>query len=81
MGKLACSAIWHRAVAPLLQRILLGVVFAIIGVDCAWASVRHFDLDLTAYLGLAAIAFALLSGGLYYERRRNDVDLSAMLFS
>ena len=66
--------------APLLQRILFSIAAAIVGADLVRASLHHFDIDIPAYLGLAGVGAVLCAGGVYYERKRNDLNLSAMLF-
>jgi hypothetical protein len=62
-----------------MQRILLGIAFATIFADAAWASAVHFNIDKQAYLFLAEIVAALVGGAWFYERVRPDPRLSAML--
>ena len=63
-----------------LQRLLLVILAGVIAVDCGWASVQHFDIDLRAYAMLGLLAFGLTAAGLFYARVRADEHLSAMLF-
>ncbi|MDE2163884.1 MAG: phosphatase PAP2 family protein [Alphaproteobacteria bacterium] len=65
--------------APRLQYILLSIVAAVLSVDVIWASLVHFDIDTNAYLAIAALSATLAGGGLFYDRVRKDVRLSAML--
>lgn len=63
-----------------LQRLLLLIVLSVVIADCVWAGVRHFDIDIRAYLTLAVLSSGLVAGGLFYARVRRDERLSAMLF-
>lgn len=62
-----------------LQRLLFALAGAVILVDAAWWSLGDFQVDLVAYGRLAAMALALLAGGVYYQRRRREPALAAML--
>jgi hypothetical protein len=66
---------------PRLQRILLSIVASIILVDSVWASLVHFDLDRSGYLAIGVLSGALAGGGIFYDRVRKDVGLSAMLLA
>ncbi|HEY4077373.1 MAG TPA: phosphatase PAP2 family protein [Rhizomicrobium sp.] len=62
-----------------LQRWLFGLVAAIVAADMAWAALGHFRIDTLAYVRVAVLASALLGGGLYYQRKRSEPALAAML--
>jgi hypothetical protein len=62
-----------------LQRRLFGLVAIIIAVDMVWAALGHFHIDTLAYIRVTALALALLGGGLYYQWKRSEPALAAML--
>ncbi|HEX4534939.1 MAG TPA: phosphatase PAP2 family protein [Rhizomicrobium sp.] len=61
------------------QRILLGIVLAIVAADVVWACLFHFDIDVRAYFFVGEIAAAMAVGGFFYARVRKNGNLSAML--
>jgi len=63
-----------------LQLLLLGIVAFAAGADILWAGLRHFDIDVGAYGLIAVLAAACATGGIFYDRVRNDARLAAMLF-
>jgi membrane-associated phospholipid phosphatase len=62
------------------QRILLLIVVALLAADCAWMSVHHFDVDMASFGMLGGLSVGLTALGIFYDRARNDANLSAMLF-
>jgi hypothetical protein len=62
-----------------LQRILFGLSAILIAADFVWAAIGHFQIDIAAYARLALMAFLLLAGGIFYQTRRNEPALAAML--
>ena len=67
--------------APHFQRFLFCIVAFVVLTDVVWASLVHFDIDIGAYLALAALSVALAGGGIFYDRVRKDARLSAMLLA
>lgn len=63
-----------------MQRILLAILAAVIGIDAVWEYIARFDVDATAYFGLGALVAVFLGGGYFYEHIRKDRGLSGMLF-
>ncbi len=62
-----------------LQRILFGLGAAVVAVDFIWAAICKFQIDFAAYAQLGLMSLALLGGGLYYQTRRAEPELAAML--
>ncbi|OJT94940.1 MAG: hypothetical protein BGN82_00160 [Alphaproteobacteria bacterium 65-7] len=62
-----------------LQRVLLGLVLLLTALDAAWWRLAGFDLDAPAYGRLAALSLGLLGAGLYYQERRREPQIAAML--
>lgn len=63
-----------------VPRLLLALAAAVVAIDCVWAVVGHFSLDLLGYLRLALLSAALFSGAIFYSTLRPDPRLTAMLF-
>ena len=59
---------------------MLAIVAAIVIIDAVWARIIHADLDGAAFGFLAVISFALVGGGVFYDRVRKDERLSTMLY-
>ena len=64
---------------PSLPRILLFVAAATVATDLMWALLGHFSIDIAAYARLGLISLALLAGGLFYQTKRPDPNLAAMM--
>ena len=62
-----------------LQRSLFAIAAGLIAVDLAWAGIAHFQLDGAAYLRLAVLALALVGGAIFYQLRRAEPAIVAML--
>ena len=62
-----------------LQRILFGLSAAVVIVDLVWAVIGKFHIDLFAYAKLGLMSMALLAGGFYYQTKRAEPQLAAML--
>jgi len=64
---------------PVLQRTLFAVAASLIAVDIAWGVAGHFHVDVVAYGRLVPLGLALLAGGIFYQTRRPDDSIVAML--
>src|SRR6478735_5097921 len=62
-----------------LQRILFGLCAVVAATDLAWAAIGHFQIDIGAYAQLGVLSLALLGGGIFYQTRRAEPGLAAML--
>jgi hypothetical protein len=62
-----------------LQRILFGLCAAVVAADLAWAAIGHFQIDFAAYARLGLMSLGLLAGGIFYQTRRAEPQLAAML--
>src|SRR4051812_26425307 len=62
-----------------LQRILFGLCAVVVATDLAWEAVDHFQIDFVAYARLGFMSLALLGGGIFYQTRRTEPELTAML--
>jgi len=62
-----------------LQRILFGLCAAVVAADLAWAAIVHFQIDFAAYARLGLMSLGLLAGGIFYQTRRAEPQLAAML--
>ena len=63
-----------------LRQTLFRVAVCLIGIDLVWASLAHFRLDYAHYMDLAVLSLVLLAGSHFYQSKRPDAPLSAMLF-
>ena len=63
-----------------LRRVLLGIAFCVVAIDLIWAQLARFHLDYARFMGLALLSLALLAGSQFYQSKRPDPSLSAMLF-
>ena len=61
------------------QRVLAAIVAVLIGVDLAWGWLGHFHVDVVAYGQAALLSLALWVGGIFYQTRRPDPKLAAMI--
>jgi hypothetical protein len=64
-----------------LQRILLAVAASLIAVDLIWGFAGHFQVDVAAYARLGALSLALMGVGIFYQVRRSEQAIAAMLLS
>jgi hypothetical protein len=62
------------------QRILFIIVTALIGADLVWGFYAHFQVDVVAYGQLGLLSLAMMAGGFYYQNRRAEPALAAMMF-
>jgi len=62
-----------------LPRILFGLAMSLVAVDVGWAAFGHFSIDVPAYAWLGLIALVLFAGGRFYQGKRPDPNLAAML--
>jgi hypothetical protein len=62
-----------------LQRIMFGLCAVVAAADLAWAAIGHFQIDYVAYAQLGLMSLALLAGGIFYQTRRAELELAAML--
>lgn len=63
-----------------VPHLLLILVAAVAAIDCVWAILGHFSLDVMGYLKLALMSAGLFAGAAFYSTRRPDPRLAAMLF-
>src|SRR5689334_21757603 len=68
---------WPGASLPAL---MIGIVVVVAAIDCVWASLRHFDIDLAAYTRLALLTMILCAASVFYARVRKSPSIAAMLF-
>ncbi|MES2471920.1 MAG: phosphatase PAP2 family protein [Pseudomonadota bacterium] len=64
---------------PKLQRILLAIAAALIAVDLAWGFAGGFQVDVLAYGKVALLSAALVGAGIFYQVRRAEPRIAAML--
>lgn len=64
---------------PKLQRILFVLVAGLIAVDLVWGFAAGFRVDVLAYAKVALLSGALVGAGLYYQVRRAEPRIAAML--
>jgi len=62
-----------------LQRILFGLSAIVIVADFVWAAIGHFQIDIVGYGQLGLMSLALWAGGIFYQTRRREPELTAML--
>jgi hypothetical protein len=65
---------------PRLRRVLFGTALFLFAIDAIWAPLAHFHLDYGRYIELALLSVLLLGGSQFYQSKRPDPRLSAMLF-
>ena len=63
-----------------LRRVLFGTVLFLVAIDAIWAPLAHFRVDYGRYTELALLSLLLLGGSQFYQSKRPDPRLSAMLF-
>ena len=62
-----------------LQRILFGIAGGLIALDVGWGVLGGFQVDVATYLPLMGLGLALLAAGIFYQTRRPDPKIAAML--
>ncbi len=62
-----------------IQRILFALAGGVVLIDIAWWLLGHFQVDIAAYAKLGTMSLGLLVGGIYYQTRRNEPALAAMM--
>ncbi len=62
-----------------LQRILFAIAASLIAVDLVWGIAAHFQVDVMAYARLGLLALALMGAARFYQTRRNEPSIAAML--
>lgn len=65
---------------PTVPHLLLILVAAVVAIDCVWAILGHFSIDVMGYLKLALMSAGLFAGAAFYSTLRPDPRLAAMLF-
>jgi hypothetical protein len=63
-----------------ISGLLIALVAMLAAIDCGWALLGHFSLDIAAYLRLALIAGGLMAGAAFYSTLRPEPPLAGMLF-
>lgn len=61
-----------------LTRVLVWAVAAIVALDTLWAAVGHFTIDFSGYMPLFLFALWGTAAAVYYNRVRNEAELSAV---
>lgn len=64
---------------PKLQRILFVLAAGLIAVDLAWGVAAGFQVEVLAYAKVALLSLALLATGVFYQTRRAEPRIAAML--
>lgn len=62
-----------------LQRILFGLAGAVVLTDLVWMESGNFHVDILGYTKLLLMSLGLLAGGIFYETKRNEPQLAAMI--
>ena len=62
-----------------LQRILFGIAGGLIVLDASWGVLGRFRVDVATYLPLMGLGLILLAAGIFYQTRRPDPKIAAML--
>jgi hypothetical protein len=62
-----------------LQRPLFAIAAGLVAVDIVWGWLGHFHVDILGYARLELLALVLLGGGIFYQTRRPDPQLAAMI--
>src|SRR6185503_10158867 len=65
---------------PTLQRTLFAIAAGLVALDLAWAICASFQVDVAAYARLGLLTLALIGAGLFYQKRKDEPALAAMLF-
>src|SRR5690348_4903775 len=62
------------------QRILFTIAASLIVADLVWGLYGHFQVDVPAYARLGLLSLGMAAGGLYYQNRRGEPALAAIMF-
>lgn len=62
-----------------LQYLLLGLAFGLVVLDAGWGDLGGFRVDLATYLPLLGLGVVLALVGVFYQTRRPDPRIAAML--
>lgn len=62
-----------------LQRILFLIAAALVAVDLAWGMAAGFQVEILAYTRIALLSLVLVAAGIYYQTRRGEPRIAAML--
>jgi hypothetical protein len=62
-----------------LQRLLFLLAAVLVAADLVWAVAGRFQVDLPGYGRIAALTAALVAGGLFYQHKRREPAIAAML--
>src|SRR3569833_2387096 len=62
-----------------LQRVMFAVAASLVMIVMAWGWIGHFHVDAAAYARPALIGLVLLAAGIFYQTRRPDPKIVAML--
>src|SRR5690349_12790119 len=62
-----------------LQRLMFAVAAGLVTAALAWGWLGHFHVDAAAYARPALIGLVMLGAGIFYQLRRPDPKIVAML--
>ena len=62
------------------HRILFTLAASLVAVDLVWGFSGHFHVDVLAYARLGLLSLGMAAGGLYYQNRRAEPALAAIMF-
>jgi hypothetical protein len=62
-----------------LQRILFAIAGGLIALDAGWGVLGGFRVDVATYLSLMGIGLVVMAAGIFYQTRRPDPKIAAML--
>jgi hypothetical protein len=62
-----------------LQRLMFAVAASLVTIALAWGWIGHFHVDAAAYIRPALIGLVMLAAGIFYQVRRPDPKIVAML--
>jgi hypothetical protein len=68
-------------VTPSVRILLAAILLVLVAVECAWATVSHFDVDVHTMLRIAAFDLIPLTVGLFYVFLRPDPRMSTVMFA
>jgi hypothetical protein len=63
-----------------LQIVLLSIIVPVILTNIVWGHIGHFDVEVRDFVLIDLFAVALSCGGYYYDRKRHEDRLAAMLY-
>ena len=62
-----------------LQRLMFGIAAGLIALDAGWGLLGRFQVDAAIYLRLTGLGLVLALAGIFYQTRRQDAKIAAML--